>query len=138
MRISDLSSYVCSSGLDRSLRSPGPRLLRRRDQERCFARCARAAVRTLAFRAAGWSVVAARIDPDQERGNRQTARRILVFRACGRGRGPRALGRDRGQCDRARSEEHTSELQSLMRISAAVFCLTKKIKVTHIMKRQLI
>src|SRR3546814_8970740 len=31
-------------------------------------------------------------------------------------------GRDRGQ----RSEEHTSELQSLMRISYAVFCLKKK------------
>src|SRR3546814_6750542 len=29
-------------------------------------------------------------------------------------------------CARARSEEHTSELQSLMRISYAVFCLTKK------------
>src|SRR3546814_8078743 len=28
--------------------------------------------------------------------------------------------------DRARSEEHTSELQSLMRISYAVFCLQKK------------
>src|SRR3546814_10469253 len=27
---------------------------------------------------------------------------------------------------RPRSEEHTSELQSLMRISYAVFCLTKK------------
>src|SRR3546814_5684694 len=27
----------------------------------------------------------------------------------------------------ARSEEHTSELQSLMRISYAVFCLTKKL-----------
>src|SRR3546814_2370848 len=32
----------------------------------------------------------------------------------------------------ARSEEHTSELQSLMRISYAVFCLNKKInKKTH-------
>src|SRR3546814_6515218 len=30
----------------------------------------------------------------------------------------------------ARSEEHTSELQSLMRISYAVFCLKKKIKIT--------
>src|SRR3546814_3965550 len=29
---------------------------------------------------------------------------------------------------RARSEEHTSELQSLMRISYAVFCLKKKKK----------
>src|SRR3546814_6657313 len=28
--------------------------------------------------------------------------------------------------NRARSEEHTSELQSLMRISSAVFCLKKK------------
>src|SRR3546814_6501803 len=31
---------------------------------------------------------------------------------------------------RSRSEEHTSELQSLMRISYAVFCLKKKIN-TH-------
>src|SRR3546814_10410889 len=30
--------------------------------------------------------------------------------------------------DENRSEEHTSELQSLMRISYAVFCLTKKTK----------
>src|SRR3546814_1826013 len=30
-----------------------------------------------------------------------------------------------------RSEEHTSELQSLMRISYAVFCLKKKNKPTH-------
>src|SRR3546814_967576 len=30
-----------------------------------------------------------------------------------------------------RSEEHTSELQSLMRISYAVFCLKKKIKRTQ-------
>src|SRR3546814_16323512 len=31
-----------------------------------------------------------------------------------------------GQWRRARSEEHTSELQSLMRTSYAVFCLKKK------------
>src|SRR3546814_3340619 len=30
-----------------------------------------------------------------------------------------------------RSEEHTSELQSLMRISYAVFCLKKKIDITQ-------
>src|SRR3546814_3345201 len=30
-----------------------------------------------------------------------------------------------------RSEEHTSELQSLMRISYAVFCLKKKIRMTE-------
>src|SRR3546814_10010998 len=32
----------------------------------------------------------------------------------------------RGEPDALRSEEHTSELQSLMRISYAVFCLKKK------------
>src|SRR3546814_16047309 len=31
----------------------------------------------------------------------------------------------------ARSEEHTSELQSLMRISYAVFCLKKQKTITH-------
>src|SRR3546814_7344477 len=31
----------------------------------------------------------------------------------------------------SRSEEHTSELQSLMRISYAVFCLTKNINTKH-------
>src|SRR3546814_1399603 len=34
--------------------------------------------------------------------------------------------RARDERDRNRSEEHTSELQSLMRISYAVFCLKKK------------
>src|SRR3546814_18063567 len=47
------------------------------------------------------------------------------------GRGPEnhGLGREesrrRAQGRRGRSEEHTSELQSLMRISYAVFCLKK-------------
>src|SRR3546814_3641059 len=34
-----------------------------------------------------------------------------------------------GAATSLRSEEHTSELQSLMRISYAVFCLKKKIKI---------
>src|SRR3546814_3458541 len=34
-------------------------------------------------------------------------------------------------CVDARSEEHTSELQSLMRISYAVFCLKKKTSITY-------
>src|SRR3546814_2267815 len=44
-----------------------------------------------------------------------------------RGGGPQSLqttGTRQGR--RCRSEEHTSELQSLMRISYAVFCLKKK------------
>src|SRR3546814_10532598 len=40
---------------------------------------------------------------------------------------PAVRGRPECGC-RARSEEHTSELQSLMRISYAVFCLKKKKK----------
>src|SRR3546814_1901310 len=49
-------------------------------------------------------------------------------------RGRRRFGPDAGRATRrrqraaARSEEHTSELQSLMRISYAVFCLKKKNK----------
>src|SRR3546814_3368651 len=40
---------------------------------------------------------------------------------------PRSVpGEAPGIDDRHRSEEHTSELPSLMRISYAVFCLTKK------------
>src|SRR3546814_7009821 len=41
-----------------------------------------------------------------------------------------ALPRQRG-IGGVRSEEHTSELQSLMRISYAVFCLKKKKTTTH-------
>src|SRR3546814_9191643 len=75
------------------------------------------------------------------------------FQEFGDGRAPRAVGKARGRegriareakaqpriiivvgslkigCDEIvqfRSEEHTSELQSLMRISYAVFCLKKK------------
>src|SRR3546814_4828396 len=47
------------------------------------------------------------------------------------GRAGAAAGQPGGQVgggDGGRSEEHTSELQSLMRISYAVFCLKKKTK----------
>src|SRR3546814_6912564 len=47
---------------------------------------------------------------------------------------PRGAARPEGR-RRLRSEEHTSELQSLMRISYAVFCLKKKnITKTHTTK----
>src|SRR3546814_3748218 len=39
---------------------------------------------------------------------------------------PRWASSRTSRCPPARSEEHTSELQSLMRISYAVFCLKKK------------
>src|SRR3546814_2327770 len=43
-----------------------------------------------------------------------------------RARGARCGSAHSGECRMARSEEHTSELQSLMRISYAVFCLKKQ------------
>src|SRR3546814_1073178 len=70
-----------------------------------------------------------------------TAKRLPARRPSGHGYGPRAsrhraddippASQDTGLSKRrrstgTRSEEHTSELQSLMRISYAVFCLTKK------------
>src|SRR3546814_1443757 len=42
-----------------------------------------------------------------------------------------ASSRRLGGMRHRRSEEHTSELQSLMRISYAVFCLTKNNQTTH-------
>src|SRR3546814_2885507 len=58
-----------------------------------------------------------------------------LFRSCARPRRPAAGARPLpppslppSRHRSARSEEHTSELQSLMRISYAVFCLKKKKK----------
>src|SRR3546814_7806749 len=62
---------------------------------------------------------------------RRTLWRIGLRRA-GRGSGDARLSTAESRPDHhrltgmARSEEHTSELQSLMRISYAVFCLKKK------------
>src|SRR3546814_10274091 len=42
----------------------------------------------------------------------------------------RAIDEGRMEPDKLRSEEHTSELQSLMRTSYAVFCLKKKTSAT--------
>src|SRR3546814_4210867 len=53
-----------------------------------------------------------------------TTQRVPVASPYRPSRQPQAHQRDSLQ--RVRSEEHTSELQSLMRISYAVFCLTKK------------
>src|SRR3546814_5897808 len=64
--------------------------------------------------------------PRPEAGGQLDYRRLLR-RAQPQRRRP-ALGARRCGEARRRSEEHTSELQSLMRISYAVFCLKKKNK----------
>src|SRR3546814_15812681 len=64
--------------------------------------------------------------PHRERRKR---RQIAALAASSAGRTPQR-GRRRARPGTDRSEEHTSELQSLMRISYAVFCLKKKKKET--------
>src|SRR3546814_2828095 len=103
MRISDWSSDMCSSDLGR--RGGDQAELDRNPPlhvELCRHRSHDQAART-------------RAAPDQDAGGR--SRRLL-----------RALPRhDRpDRAAQSRSEEHTSELQSLIRISYAVFCLKKK------------
>src|SRR3546814_4623821 len=105
MRISDWSSDVCSSDLH-ALRSAASR--RRRGQRAGIAHPDRA--RRPADDAPGPLTDARRA---WRRGSRRSRLELGPLR--GSGAGPR-------------SEEHTSELQSLMRISYAVFCLKKKIQ----------
>src|SRR3546814_5782062 len=68
---------------------------------------------------------AVRGDDDRLSGDRQPA--VEIRRA-----GPLWQGKARAAALPVRSEEHTSELQSLMRISYAVFCLKKKKHKIHI------
>src|SRR3546814_10877891 len=78
---------------------------------------------------------AIRLRKDDVEGNRHDPRETeAVDHLSHLDAGPRPLA-DRGKAflvdvddDDGRSEEHTSELQSLMRISYAVFCLKKKNK----------
>src|SRR3546814_9140928 len=62
--------------------------------------------------------LAGRVDVDRVRARRQPGR--------GERDVERAIGLGDGGATGIRSEEHTSELQSLMRISYDVFCLNKK------------
>src|SRR3546814_9140480 len=74
------------------------------------------------------------VDGDPETGRALTllthrARRIVVVRGPAAGIAPRrgrAAEIPPRRCGRRRSEEHTSELQSLIRSSYAAFCLKKK------------
>src|SRR3546814_11117847 len=74
-----------------------------------------------------------RRDKPDDAGNGAGARRVRDSRERGRARDHRdGFGTD----DASRSEEHTSELQSLMRISYAVFCLKKKKTANNKQKNQ--
>src|SRR3546814_1847551 len=60
-----------------------------------------------------------------DRARMQSRALASAWRCMGVSRGGR-VGERPGRGNGVRSEEHTSELQSLMRISYAVFCLKKK------------
>src|SRR3546814_1054804 len=64
-----------------------------------------------------------------ERENHAKAKRLRPRRKVPMPCRARRIERPARQADR--SEEHTSELQSLMRISYAVFCLKKKTQNSH-------
>src|SRR3546814_7239417 len=112
MRISDWSSDVCSSDLpSAAARARAETSPPRDSRQDCICSTSH------------------RRSPSEERSERTTlpgdpamSRQALIRRFKREGCAPR-------------SEEHTSELQSLMRISYAVFCLKKKHTKTHVEKR---
>src|SRR3546814_2661545 len=116
MRISDWSSDVCSSDLDR-----GPE---RDQQPLVLVPVVDRGVEHRAERGVDLDAVVEAVDEGRDlfvgglRGHADEMRARRQFTSIAR-KGP------------SRSEEHTSELQSLMRISYAVFCLKKKKKNTH-------
>src|SRR3546814_6491428 len=113
MRISDLSSDVCSSDLQ--MAGQPLHVVQRRHVHAPLEIDVRAAHLWQADSRGRYAVRA----QDVRVGRAGHARRGLMGAALD------MLPRlDRGADDR--SEEHTSELQSLMRISYAVFCLKKK------------
>src|SRR3546814_2034053 len=117
MRISDWSSDVCSSDLERPASW-------RKGNEDCFPD-------PEARRHAGHHCA----DRDRwrvPRASHAAFRKVAlcgvfeIHRRCDSPSGIDLLRRRIGANEMTRSEEHTSELQSLMRISYAVFCLKKK------------
>src|SRR3546814_1027149 len=133
MRISDWSSDVCSSDLLEAVLGQGDRRVVDADaspervdavaQDDLFARIG---VRPGRYEQRGQQretlrlLLLARIAARQRPGRVGARLQLSQFLAHGAERGLAVAGHD------ARSEEHTSELQSLMRISYAVFCLKKK------------
>src|SRR3546814_6312818 len=117
MRISDWSSDVCSSDLPKNLAWRG-----RNDRVASFLPRTQRKGEYALRRGTGRIIAApapvrARIDASPKRRRRSVP---------GRDRARAEIARPMAIRNETRSEEHTSELQSLMRISYAVFCLKKK------------
>src|SRR3546814_2437678 len=116
MRISDWSSDVCSSDLSVSRRCGDIGIDRIYRRCRAYPPIARSATRTAR---ADWSLLRRPFFKPSDQNYECSARlNISPFAA-------RLFDLHFGHSVE-RSEEHTSELQSLMRTSYAVFCLKKK------------
>src|SRR3546814_7353974 len=124
MRISDWSSDVCSSDLHVHVAVPGKSVAGFADWTNDSGFCPLALgfdgadIMPCIVKAGPEEVVHGRVNDDE------WLRRALLH--------PDDL-RQQGACiadDQPRSEEHTFELKSLMRISYAVFCLKKKNNIT--------
>src|SRR3546814_1408104 len=136
MRISDWSSDVCSSDL--AVNDYLARNERFVERERAFIDSSSHELRTPVAVIAGASELA--LDqpgtPDAVRNQLsrilRTARGVeqLLSLLLVLAKDPQRLAQVSDQF-RLRSEEHTPELQSLMRISYAVFCLKKKRQITN-------
>src|SRR3546814_8990780 len=120
MRISDWSSDVCSSDLEREAIG-GQAVIEARGGERPVEDRAQ------------FHVARGHVRKQRRRLEQPRAQPHVAIRAAGKIDRPGRVHRQRRRAQRqraldaaVRSEEHTSELQSLMRISYAVFCLKKK------------
>src|SRR3546814_1846174 len=114
LRISDWSSDVCSSDLDLDFtREVLADVLRANDRKITIDEIQRRVAEHFRIKPA---------DMVSARRAREVARPRQVAMYLAKRLTPRSLP----EIGRRRSEEHTSELQSLMRISYAVFCLKKK------------
>src|SRR3546814_4442154 len=138
MRISDWSSYVCSSDLPTPAPphpnpSPEGEGLSDRDRPVTLAAIAgahgvRGEVRLKLF---GDGADTLRDFPVFDAGPRRlTLKSVRPANQGAVASFAEVTDRSAAEALRGRSEEHTSELQSLMRISYAVFCLKKKNKET--------
>src|SRR3546814_1842877 len=104
LRISDWSSDVCSSYL--TIASRGPRLAK---SCRSFQKSSSETARTSSLSPPTWDTA----QPSKLSAEIEASKRAQTLTI-------------RSRVTGGRSEEHTSELQSLMRISYAVFCLKQQ------------
>src|SRR3546814_8786392 len=112
MRISDWSSDVCSSDLRQRRRGPPRRHRPRRP-------AAQELMRTIAPEGQGTTMSTIRL---------LVCVLLIAASGCQQQAAATAAQSMPSATEMLRSEEHTSELQSLMRISYAVFCLKKQKK----------